>query len=98
MRVVLRQLTDALPHNRADRPVTYRSCSPEPGFVRIEVDGATPATVPSPQATREYAESGRSFLVDALIGELDGTWGFSPDGSVARCLVSVEDIPAARTS
>ncbi|MCX5529881.1 ATP-binding protein [Streptomyces sp. NBC_00006] len=97
--IVSELMTNALLHSRADRPVTYRSCSPEPGVVRIEVDDATPATVPSPQAAREYAESGRGlFLVDALIGELDGTWGFSPDGSVAWCLVSVEDIPAFGTS
>ncbi|MGD6755802.1 ATP-binding protein [Streptomyces sp. BH105] len=96
--VVSELMTNALLHNQADRPVTYRSCSPHPGFVRIEVDDATPAPLPAPQAADEYAESGRGlFLVDALISELDGAWGFSPDGAVAWCLVSVQDPPAIGT-
>ncbi|MFE9976190.1 ATP-binding protein [Streptomyces hirsutus] len=84
--VVMSELcTNAVQHGRCDS-FDVRGWMPAAGELRLEVDDKTPSTLPSPENLESDAESGRGlFLVDILINELGGTWGFSEDGSCAWC-------------
>ncbi|GFH39470.1 ATP-binding protein [Streptomyces pacificus] len=60
------------------------------GQVRLEVDDRSPSAVPGPQQAGVGAERGRGlWLVKALVDELDGSWGFTTDGTVAWCVFPV---------
>jgi hypothetical protein len=46
--------------------------------------------MPKPQRADPNAEGGRGlWLVDVLVDELGGTWGFTADGTVAWCVFPV---------
>ncbi|WP_395365122.1 ATP-binding protein [Streptomyces sp. YH02] len=58
--------------------------------VRLEVDDGSPSEVPRPRQARAEAEQGRGlWLVDALVAELGGSWGFTDDGTVAWCVFPI---------
>jgi anti-sigma regulatory factor (Ser/Thr protein kinase) len=85
--VVSELCTNAVLHGRCEE---FRVCGRMPTYhwVRLEVHDRTPSAVPVPQDAGAEAVCGRGlFLVDAFVSELKGTWGFSPDGSVAWCQV-----------
>lgn len=55
--------------------------------VRLEINDHSPSAVPCPKQADVDEENGRGlWLVDALIEELGGKWGFSADGTVAWCV------------
>lgn len=57
------------------------------GDVRLEINDHCPSAVPRPKQADADEESGRGlWLVDALVEELGGTWGFTADGTVAWCV------------
>ncbi|MFI5800980.1 ATP-binding protein [Streptomyces sp. NPDC051677] len=57
------------------------------GQVGLEINDHSPSATPEPRKATPDAESGRGlWLVDALVAELGGTWGFSADGTVAWCV------------
>ncbi|MFF5714953.1 ATP-binding protein [Streptomyces sp. NPDC012756] len=60
------------------------------GEIRLEVDDGSPSDMPRPRRAGAEAEQGRGlWLVDALIAELGGSWGFTDDGTVAWCVFPV---------
>ncbi|MFF6983446.1 hypothetical protein ACFZAV_38515 [Streptomyces sp. NPDC008343] len=60
------------------------------GQVRLEINDRSPSATPGPQVAAPDAEGGRGlWLVDVLVAELSGTWGFSADGTVAWCVLPV---------
>lgn len=84
--VVLSELcTNAVLHGSCDA-FDVRGWVPAAGELRLEVDDRTPSVSPAPGSADVDAESGRGLLlVDALVRELGGTWGFSADGARAWC-------------
>ena len=61
--------------------------------VRIEVNDHSPSAVPRPVHVAWDMESGRGlWLVDTLIDELGGRWGFTVDGAVAWCVFPIAPI------
>lgn len=65
------------------------------GEVRLEVDDGSPSEVPRPRPAGAEAEQGRGlWLVDALVTELGGSWGFTNDGTVAWCVFPVMREPS----
>ncbi len=88
LQIVVSELcTNAIRHGQSEQ-VGLRGALLPNDHVRLEVQDWSPSAVPSPQHVELMDESGRGlFLVDVLIAELDGTWGFSPDGTVAWCEV-----------
>ncbi|MGV9921264.1 ATP-binding protein [Streptomyces cellulosae] len=86
--VVLSELcTNAVLHGHTDA-FDVRGWVPATGELRLEVDDKTPSVSPTPGSPDVDAESGRGlFLVDALVRELGGTWGFSADGARAWCVL-----------
>lgn len=55
--------------------------------VRLEINDHCPSAVPRPRRAGTDEENGRGlWLVDALIDELGGEWGFTADGTVAWCV------------
>ncbi|WP_269786540.1 ATP-binding protein [Streptomyces guryensis] len=55
--------------------------------VRLEINDHCPSAVPRPKQAGADEESGRGlWLVDALVEELGGKWGFNADGTVAWCV------------
>ncbi|GGZ81640.1 ATP-binding protein [Streptomyces echinoruber] len=85
--VVSELCTNAVLHGRGEE-FAVRGRMPTHRAVRLEVHDHTPSAIPVPQDADAEAVSGRGlFLVDALVSELKGEWGFSPDGSVAWCQV-----------
>lgn len=84
--IVMSELcTNAVQHGRRDS-FGVRGWMPAAGELRFEVDDRTPSAPPSPARPDSEAESGRGlFLVNALVEELCGTWGFDEDGSRAWC-------------
>ncbi|MFF4506597.1 ATP-binding protein [Streptomyces sp. NPDC001401] len=57
------------------------------GQVRLEINDHCPSAVPCPKQAGADEESGRGlWLVDALVEELGGKWGFTADGTVAWCV------------
>ncbi|MDQ8708231.1 ATP-binding protein [Streptomyces sp. LHD-70] len=90
--IVSELLTNAVLHGAGGRRVFFRTSVPEPGILRLEIDSSTPTTPPAPQTADDLDESGRGlFLVDVLVGELGGQWGFSPDGAVAWCHIAMHN-------
>ncbi|MEV5873504.1 ATP-binding protein [Streptomyces sp. NPDC052101] len=60
------------------------------GRVRLEVNDHSPSAVPEPGRVGPDSESGRGlWLVDVLVDELGGTWGFTADGTTAWCVFPV---------
>lgn len=88
LEIVISELcTNAVLHGRA-AAFGLRGVASADGAIRLEVRDGTPCRVPSPQCPGLMEENGRGlFLVDALVGELDGTWGFRDNGTVAWCLI-----------
>ncbi|MFE9939307.1 ATP-binding protein [Streptomyces hirsutus] len=84
--IVMSELcTNAVQHGRRDS-FGVRVWMPTAGELRFEVDDKTPSAPPSLENPENEAESGRGlFLVDILLKELGGTWGFSEDGSCVWC-------------
>ncbi|AWK09585.1 hypothetical protein DDQ41_12380 [Streptomyces spongiicola] len=65
------------------------------GNVHLEVNDRTPSEVPRPQRASMDAEQGRGlWLVDELVHELGGRWGFTADGTVAWCVIPVAPLPS----
>ncbi|WTI42645.1 ATP-binding protein [Streptomyces sp. NBC_00775] len=84
--VVLSELcTNAVRHGRHEL-IDVRGWMPAQDEFRLEVHDKSPSSVPEPQHVGPESESGRGlFLVDALVTELGGHWGFSDDGTRAWC-------------
>ncbi|MGA5149967.1 ATP-binding protein [Streptomyces griseoincarnatus] len=86
--VVLSELcTNAVLHGYTD-VFDVRAWVLAKGELRLEVDDKTPSVSPTPGSPDTDAESGRGLLlVDSLVRELGGTWGFSADGARAWCVL-----------
>ncbi|MGA5418482.1 ATP-binding protein [Streptomyces pseudogriseolus] len=86
--VVLSEMcTNAVLHGHTDA-FDVRAWVPATGELRLEVDDKTPSVSPTPGSPDTDAESGRGLLlVDALVRELGGTWGYSADGARAWCVL-----------
>ncbi|GGZ73436.1 ATP-binding protein [Streptomyces echinoruber] len=85
--VVSELCTNAVRHGRGEE-FLVRGWMPTCLWVRLEVHDRTPSAVPVPQRAGPEAVGGRGlFLVDALLADLKGTWGFSSNGSMAWCQV-----------
>ncbi|MER6406899.1 ATP-binding protein [Streptomyces viridosporus] len=84
--IVMSELcTNAVQHGRCTA-FDVRGWMPTTGVLRLEVDDKTPSPAPAPGSPESSSESGRGlFLVDILVKELGGTWGFSEDGACAWC-------------
>ncbi|MEU3200990.1 ATP-binding protein [Streptomyces sp. NPDC006996] len=91
--VVMSELcTNAVLHGSCDA-FDVRGWVPAAGELRLEVDDRTPSAPPAPGSPETDAESGRGlFLVDALIRELGGEWGFSPDGARVWCALPLPGV------
>ncbi|WP_435059384.1 ATP-binding protein [Streptomyces sp. bgisy060] len=86
--VISELVSNAVVHGRGDT-VGFRVRSTG-GRIRLEVDDRSPSAVPRPRRVGVEAEQGRGLrLVDVLIAELGGSWGFSADGTVAWCVFPV---------
>jgi anti-sigma regulatory factor (Ser/Thr protein kinase) len=91
--VISELVTNAVVHGRGDT-VGFRMCHVD-GQVRIEVNDHSPSAAPRPVYVGADMESGRGlWLVDMLIGELGGRWGFTADGAVAWCVFPIAPIVA----
>ncbi|MEU0769529.1 ATP-binding protein [Streptomyces albogriseolus] len=92
--VVMSELcTNAVLHGSRDA-FDVRGWVSAAGELRFEVDDRTPSVPPAPGSPGADAESGRGlFLVDALVRELGGTWGFSDDGARAWCALPLPGDP-----
>ncbi|MFI8194784.1 ATP-binding protein [Streptomyces sp. NPDC085946] len=84
--VVMSELcTNAVQHGGGDA-FDVRGWMPTAGVLRLEVDDKTPSASPAPGSPEADTESGRGLLlVDILVKELGGKWGFSEDGACAWC-------------
>ncbi|MGV9251450.1 ATP-binding protein [Streptomyces sp. NPDC003697] len=83
--VVSELCTNAVQHGRC-KAFTVRAWMSAAGELHFEVHDGTPSPVPQPQRPTAEAENGRGlFLVDLLITELGGTWGFTEDGTCVWC-------------
>ncbi|MFC7994027.1 ATP-binding protein [Streptomyces pilosus] len=81
--VVSELCTNAVVHGRGPS-VEVRGCMQAPGQIRLEVHDGSPSAVPLPQHASPDSENGRGLLlIDALVSELSGCWGFTPDGTCA---------------
>ncbi|MFI1438679.1 ATP-binding protein [Streptomyces fructofermentans] len=83
--VVSELCTNAVVHSRCD---SFGVCGwmPAPRHVHVEVRDGTPSRIPQPQCPDTEAEGGRGlFLVECLVAELGGDWGFTEDGTCAWC-------------
>ncbi|WP_394437608.1 ATP-binding protein [Streptomyces sp. SGAir0957] len=88
--VVSELLTNAVRHGTEDS-VQYLNYSPRPGMVRIQIGNGTTAPPPQPRQTDALAESGRGLLlVDLLVTDLHGDWGYSEDGTTAWVCLPIE--------
>ncbi|MCX4571413.1 ATP-binding protein [Streptomyces viridodiastaticus] len=92
--VVMSELcTNAVLHGSRDA-FHVRGWVSAAGELRFEVDDRTPSVPPAPGSPGADAESGRGLLlVDALVRELGGTWGFSDDGARAWCALPLPGDP-----
>ncbi|MEW2496595.1 ATP-binding protein [Streptomyces nodosus] len=83
--VVSELCTNAVLHGRCDA-FDMRAWMPAVGEIRFEVHDKTPSAVPKPRYPAAEAENGRGLLlVDLLVTELGGSWGFTEDGACAWC-------------
>ncbi|MET9964722.1 ATP-binding protein [Streptomyces sp. NPDC006356] len=89
-KVVISELvSNAVVHGRGVT-VGFRIRQLVDGQVRLEINDHSPSAIPEPQTAAPDAEGGRGlWLVDALVAELGGTWGFSADGTAAWCVFPV---------
>ncbi|WP_052347095.1 ATP-binding protein [Streptomyces prunicolor] len=59
--------------------------------IRVEIDNFTLTDAPHPERAGQEAESGRGlFLVDCLITQLGGSWGYVNGGTVVRCDLPIQ--------
>jgi anti-sigma regulatory factor (Ser/Thr protein kinase) len=87
--VVSELCTNAVQHSPSES-ISVRGWMPARDELRLEVHDGSPSVVPEPQCVGPESESGRGlFLVDLLITELGGTWGFNEDGTVAWCRLAL---------
>ncbi|MFE9127316.1 ATP-binding protein [Streptomyces sp. NPDC007148] len=95
--VVSELCTNAVQHGQCGS-MGVRGWMPACDEMRLEVHDGSPSAVPEPQYVGPESESGRGLLlVDLLITELGGTWGFNEDGTLAWCdlpLAPKEPMPA----
>lgn len=83
--VVSELCTNAVQHGRHGS-IHLRCWMTARDELRLEVHDRTPSTVPEPRCVRPESENGRGLLlVEALVTEMGGTWGFGEDGSFAWC-------------
>lgn len=83
--VVSELCSNAVVHGRGPS-VEVRGCMQALGQIRLEVHDGSPSAIPSPQHASPDSENGRGLLlVDVLVSELGGCWGFTPDGTCAWC-------------
>jgi anti-sigma regulatory factor (Ser/Thr protein kinase) len=89
--IVMSELcTNAVQHGRHEA-IDVRGWVPKPGELRLEVHDRSPSVVPTPRRVAPDSESGRGLLlVDALVAELGGTWGYTEDGACAWCQVRTQ--------
>ncbi|WP_162468935.1 ATP-binding protein [Streptomyces adustus] len=82
--------TNAVLHGQHDLISVRGWCSPS-AEIRFEVDDHSPAPLPAVQHPDVGAESGRGLLlVDVLVAELGGAWGFTADGACAWCCFALK--------
>ncbi|MHB9862003.1 ATP-binding protein [Streptomyces sp. YIM S03343] len=90
--VVSELCTNAVLHGRRES-VDVRGWVLAPGELRLEVHDRSPSAIPTPQRAALDSESGRGLLlVDALVAELGGTWGFNEDGTCAWCHLALAGV------
>ncbi|MGX1541137.1 ATP-binding protein [Streptomyces adustus] len=78
--------TNAVLHGRCESISVRGRWMQSTGELRFEVDDHSPAPHPTVQHPSAGAESGRGLLlVDVLMAQLGGAWGFTADGSCAWC-------------
>ncbi|GAA0913626.1 MULTISPECIES: ATP-binding protein [Streptomyces] len=83
--VVSELCTNAVLHGQCDE-FDVRGWMSTAGELRFEVHDRTPSAIPKPQHPDAEAENGRGLLlVDCLVAELGGRWGFTEDGTCAWC-------------
>lgn len=83
--VVSELCTNAVLHGQCDE-FDVRGWMSTAGELRFEVHDRTPSAVPKPRHPDAEAENGRGLLlVDCLVAELGGNWGFTEDGTCAWC-------------
>lgn len=59
--------------------------------VQLEINDHSPSDIPCSKRVGPDEESGRGlWLVDALVDELGGSWGFTDDGTVAWCVFPLD--------
>ncbi|WP_181446860.1 ATP-binding protein [Streptomyces sp. NTH33] len=81
--VVSELCTNAVLHGRHPS-FDLRCWMPTPSELRLEIRDGSPSAVPEPQHVGPESESGRGLLlVDLLVSELGGSWGFTSDGTCA---------------
>ncbi|WP_372350903.1 ATP-binding protein [Streptomyces sp. KL116D] len=87
--VISELVTNAVLHG-SNPSIGLRGYFVAPGQVCFEVIDGTISPVPEIREGDLLAESGRGLpLVDGLIEELGGSWGFTEDGAMAWCRVPV---------
>ncbi|MET8957538.1 ATP-binding protein [Streptomyces sp. NPDC004533] len=82
--IVMSELcTNAIQYGRSES-IDVRGWAPAPGELRFEVHDWSPSAVPAPQYVDPDAEGGRGLvIVDALVAEMGGAWGFIDEGTCA---------------
>ncbi|MFJ2017040.1 ATP-binding protein [Streptomyces nodosus] len=88
--VVSELCTNAVQHGRRES-IDVRGWMSAPDELRIEVHDNSPSPVPAPCHAGTEQESGRGLvLVDVLVTELGGSWGFTEDGTCAWCCLALQ--------
>ena len=87
--VISELVSNAIIHGQGTT-IGFRVRQHADGQVGLEINDHSPSATPEPRTAAPDApdaESGRGlWLVDTLVAELSGTWGFSADGTVAWCV------------
>ncbi|MFJ3246660.1 ATP-binding protein [Streptomyces sp. NPDC086782] len=87
--VVSELCTNAILYGRHDS-FGVRCWMATPDELRLEVHDGTPTAIPEPLHVGPESESGRGLLlVDILVTELGGAWGFTEDGTCAWCSLAL---------
>jgi anti-sigma regulatory factor (Ser/Thr protein kinase) len=90
--VISELVTNAIRHGHGDT-VGLRIRHAD-GQVRLEINDHSPSAMPRTRQAGTDEEGGRGlWLVDALVDELGGGWGFTDDGTVAWCVFPVVSQP-----
>ncbi len=89
--LVLSELcTNAVVHGRYDS-YELRGWMSAQDEVCLEVNDHSPSPIPVPRHAGSECENGRGLLlVDVLIEQMGGAWGFSEDGARAWCRVPLK--------